>query len=148
MNPFDALKPPAGTPDDPMAMQYAMTQRPISEIFAEVPDVPSSQTAMDAMFDPMMGEQLMSYDPEAGRGVEWADGRGDEMLGEMGGMDDMSGMQPMQSMQQPSMEEGDALEQAYLQQAMQERNVSRQATEQNAMRNMEEERLSRRKLGL
>ena len=135
MNPFDVLKPPMGTPDDPLAMNYAMADRPISEIFADAPDVPPSATAMDQMFDPMSSEQIMTYDPQAGHSIPWADGRGD-----MGAMPSM--------LSGNAMERDVAMEQAYLQQAMQERDTSREMSDKTAMVNDEEERQSRGKLGL
>lgn len=131
MNPFDVLNPPPGTPDDPMAMQHAMMKRPMSEIFKDVLDVPQTQDRNPHFDD--MGAQRLDYDPNAFYSIPWADGRGD--------------MGPGMENAPPPMEEHAALEQAYLQAAMQERDASRQTSDRSAEMNEEEERASRRKLG-
>lgn len=132
MNPFDFLKPPSGTPDDPTAMNAAMTKRPVSEIFRDTLDK-APIVDRNPMFDDM-GSQRLDYDPDAFYSIPWADGRGDGGLGMVGAP--------------PPMEERDALEQAFLDRAMQENAASEQVQESTADANETEERDSRRKLGL
>lgn len=136
MNPFDFTKPPPGTPDDPAAMQTALSQRPIREVFQENQDVPQGSDAGKGMRDPASLQQLLSYDPEGFRAIPWADGRGD---GGSAGMDVGDPNEPQQD---------DALEQAYLQSAQKERDASVQAQEQTANSNIQADQESRRKLGL
>lgn len=128
MNPFDRLKPPAGAPDDPMAIQLAMGHGASSEVL----DVPQTQDRNPHFDD--AGMQRLDYDPDGFYSIPWADGRGD--------------MGPGMENAPPSMEEREALEQAYLQSAIQERDVSRATQEKSAQINIEEERASRRKMGL
>jgi hypothetical protein len=130
MNPFDFTKPPPGTPDDPMAMGMALQKRSIVDIFNAAPDVPPSDDA-GAMFAPDTGEQLLSYNPDQ-YSIAYDD----------------SGSSGAESSAPPVEESDDALEQAYLQRAMQERDTSVQAQDQAASVNMEEDQASRRKMGL